>query len=142
AGSVADGRGWDGRRAEGGAGLGVIVPMGDARDPGPDMFLGPARDGREIWVVSGSDVIHTAPPPAPPETGVARVHYLNPAGELDGWVLHVWEDTIAQVTWGAGLPPTGEVPGGRYWEVRRAADAGRRGLISHRAGADDAGPGI
>ncbi|HLU83406.1 MAG TPA: pullulanase-associated domain-containing protein [Trueperaceae bacterium] len=133
---------WDVRLAEGAARLGFIVHMGDTKDPGPDMFLEPARHGREIWLVSGSDVIHTAPPLAPPETGVARVHYLNPAGDLDGWVLHVWEDTIEQVTWEAGLPPTGEVPGGLYWDVRLADDAEQLGLIIHRGDEKDPGPDI
>ena len=133
---------WDVRLSDGAARLGFIVHMGDTKDPGPDMFLELQRHGREIWLVSGSDVIHTAPPLAPPEAGVARVHYLNPQGDLDDWVLHVWEDTIEQVTWDAGLPPTGAVPGGLYWDVRLATDPQRLGFIVHRGDEKDPGPDI
>lgn len=133
---------WDVRLADGAARVGFIVHTGDTKDPGPDMFLELQRHGREIWLVSGSDVIHTAPPLAPPEASVARVHYLNPQGDLDDWVLHVWEDTIEQVTWDAGLPPTGTVPGGLYWDVRLADDPQRLGFIVHRGDEKDPGPDI
>ena len=133
---------WDVRLADDAARLGFIVHMGDTKDPGPDMFLEVSRHGREIWLVSGSDTIHTAPPLAPPGAGVARVHYLNPAGDLDGWVLHVWEDTIEQVTWEEGLPPTGAVPGGLYWDVRLSGDPQRLGFIVHRGDEKDPGPDI
>jgi len=133
---------WDVRLADGASRLGFIVHQGDTKDPGPDMFLEVRRHGYEIWLVSGSDAIHTAPPLAPPEAGVARIHYLNPSGDLDGWVLHVWEDTTEQVTWEAGLPPTGTVPGGLYWDVHLAVDPERLGFIVHRGDEKDPGPDI
>ncbi len=42
--------------------VGVIVHRGDAKDPGPDMFLEPEEQGREVWLVSGNTVLHASPP--------------------------------------------------------------------------------
>ncbi len=131
---------WDVGLQDGAARVGFIVHMGDVKDPGPDMFLNVAQHGREIWLVSGSDEILTAPPLAPPAEGVARIHYLNPAGDYDGWVLHVWEDTLESVTWQEGLPVTGTTPHGIYWDVRLADDAERVGFIVHRGDEKDPGP--
>src|SRR5690606_9304022 len=41
-----------------------------------------------------------------------------------------------------GLPPTGEVPGGLYSDVRLADDAEQLGLILHRGDEKDPGPDI
>ncbi len=131
---------WDVRLSEGAGRLGFIVHKGDLKDPGPDMFLLVAQHGVEIWLVSGSDVIHTAPPLGPPDSGMARIHYLNPQGDYEGWVLHVWEDTLESVTWQEGLPVTGSTPDGIYWEVRLTEDAARVGFIVHRGDEKDPGP--
>jgi pullulanase len=53
---------WDVRLRPGAARVGFIVHKGDQKDPGPDMFLSLAEQGREIWLVSGSDAIHTKRP--------------------------------------------------------------------------------
>ena len=131
---------WDVGLQEGAARLGFIVHVGDTKDPGPDMFINIPQHGYEIWVVSGSDTLHTAPPIAPPGEGVARVNYLNPADDLEGWVLHVWEYTVEEVTWTEGLPPTGQVPGGLYWDVRLTDDAEKLAFIVHRGDEKDPGP--
>lgn len=131
---------WDVGLQPGASRLGFIVHVGDTKDPGPDMFLNVAQHGYEIWVVSGSDTIHTAPPIAPPGEGVARVNYLNPSGDLEGWVLHVWEDTVEEVSWADGLLPSGRMPGGLYWDVRLADDAEKLGFIVHRGDEKDPGP--
>ena len=123
---------WDVRLADGAQRLGFIVHRGDEKDPGPDMFLITSQHGHEVWLVSGSDVIHTAPPIGPPEEGTARVHYVNPSGDYDSWVLHVWEDTVEEVTWEAGLPPTGSTGDGIYWDVRLTEGAARLGFNVHR----------
>ncbi len=131
---------WDVGLRSGASRLGFIVHVGDTKDPGPDMFVNIPQHGYEVWVVSGSDTIHTAPPTTPPTGGVARVNYLNPSGDLDGWVLHVWEDTVEQVTWSEGMAPTGGLPGGLYWDVRLADDAQKLGFIVHRGDEKDPGP--
>ena len=133
---------WDVGLQDGAERVGFIVHMGDVKDPGPDMFLLLSQHGREVWLVAGSDEILTAPPLAPPAEGVARIHYLNPAGDYDGWVLHVWEDTLESVTWDAGLPVTGTTPHGIYWDVRLAEGAERVGFIVHRGDEKDPGPDL
>jgi pullulanase len=78
------------------------------------------------------------PPPLP--DGVARIHYGRPDGDYGGWVLHVWEDTLEQVSWSAGLPITGTTAYGAYWDVRLADDARRVGFIVHQGDLKDPGP--
>lgn len=53
---------WDVRLQPNAAKVGFIVHKGDQKDPGPDMFLVLADHGREIWLVSGSPILHTTPP--------------------------------------------------------------------------------
>jgi phosphoserine phosphatase len=62
-----------------------------------------AQHGREVWLVSGSDRILTRRRWRRRADDVARLHYHAPDGDYDGWVLHVWEDTSADVTWERGL---------------------------------------
>ncbi len=131
---------WDVRLTDDAARVGFIVHKGDIKDPGPDMFLVLGQHGREVWLVSGSDRILTAPPMAPPADDVARIHYARPGGDYDGWVLHVWEDTSAVVTWDAGLLKTGESPYGIYWDVPLAPGAERVGFIVHKGDDKDPGP--
>ncbi|MDF1522024.1 MAG: pullulanase-type alpha-1,6-glucosidase, partial [Trueperaceae bacterium] len=131
---------WDVGLTDGAARVGFIVHQGDLKDPGPDLFLVLGTHGREIWLVSGSDRIYTAPPLAPPAEGVARVHYVRPDGDYEGWTLHVWEDTVETVTWVDGLPITGFDDLGAYWDVRLTDGAARLGFIVHRGDEKDPGP--
>ncbi len=130
---------WDVHLKPGAVRLGFIVHKGDEKDPGPDMFIDP-RQEPEVWLVSGSTTIHKVLPVAPPGEDVARIHYLNPSADLEGWVLHVWDDTLEEVTWEQGLPPTGSGPGELYWDVRLAPEAQKIGFIVHRGDEKDPGP--
>jgi len=78
------------------------------------------------------------PPPLPDD--VARVHYQRSDGDYGGWELHVWEDTVEQVTWQDGLPVTGVSDYGVYWDVRLAEGAARVGFIVHQGDLKDPGP--
>jgi pullulanase len=131
---------WDVRLADDAERVGFIVHKGDIKDPGPDMFLLLSQHGREIWLVSGSDRILTAPPIAPPADDTARVHYYRPDAAYDGWVLHLWEDTTESVTWDAGLAITGTSDYGVFWDVGLTPDAQRVGFIVHRGDVKDPGP--
>ena len=131
---------WDVRLTDGAARVGFIVHKGDLKDPGPDMFLLLEQHGREVWLVSGSDRIHTAPPLGPPAEDVARLHYARPDGTYDGWVLHVWEDTTADVSWERGLAPSGASGYGVYWDVPLREGAERLGFIVHKGDDKDPGP--
>ena len=131
---------WDVRLADGAARVGFIVHKGDLKDPGPDMFLRLDVHGREIWLQSGSDRILTARPLAPPAAGTARLHYHRPDGRYDGWVLHVWEDTLEEVTWQDGLAVAGTTEDGVFWTIRLTDGARRVGFIVHRGDEKDPGP--
>ncbi len=131
---------WDVGLAEGAARVGFIVHRGDLKDPGPDQFLVLGQQGREVWLVSGSEVIHTAPPLGAPAPHTARLHYLRPDGLYDGWTLHVWEDALESVEWTAGLLPTGFTDDGAYWDVALRDGAERLGFIVHRGDEKDPGP--
>jgi pullulanase-type alpha-1,6-glucosidase len=72
--------------------------------------------------------------------GVARIHYLRPDGDYEGFELHVWEDTVEQVTWQDGLDIAGETDVGVFWDVRLAEGAERLGFIVHRGDDKDPGP--
>jgi len=131
---------WDVRLSDGASRVGFIVHKGDLKDPGPDMFLVIGQHGTEVWLVSGSDRIYSAPPLAPPAADVARVHYMRPDGAYDDWVLHVWGDTTAAVTWQRGLDISGRSEAGVYWDVPLSAGAERVGFIVHRGDDKDPGP--
>jgi pullulanase len=140
AGTTAYGAYWDVRLRDDARRVGFIVHQGDLKDPGPDMFLRLDVHGREIWLMSGSDRILTAPPLGAVERGTARLHYHRPDGDYAGWVLHVWEDTIEQVTWADGLAPAGTTEDGVFWTVRLAEGARRVGFIVHKGDLKDPGP--
>jgi pullulanase len=53
---------WDLELKKGATEVGFIIHKGDNKDPGPDMFLNLAKDGREVWVVSGNTAIMKEPP--------------------------------------------------------------------------------
>ena len=131
---------WDVRLAEDAARVGFIVHLGDLKDPGPDMFLRLDQHGREIWLQSGSDRILTERPLGAPAEGTARLHYHRPDGNYQGWTLHVWEDTLDQVTWQDGLTPAGTTADGVFWTIRLAEGAARVGFIVHRGDEKDPGP--
>ena len=71
--------------------------------------------------------------------GVARIHYSRPDAAT-GWVLHVWEDTTASVTWETGLRPSGEDDFGVYWDVGLQDGAERLGFLIHQGDEKDPGP--
>lgn len=53
---------WDVELKKDAKSVGFIVHKGDTKDPGPDMFVDIAKQGAEVWLVSGSPVINTEEP--------------------------------------------------------------------------------
>ena len=131
---------WDVNLSEDASRVGFIVHRGDEKDPGPDMFLVLGTHGREIWLQSGSELILSAPPLAPPAENTARIHYYRPDAAYEGFELHVWEDTSETVSWEDGLDITGESSFGVYWDVGLTEDAQQLGFIIHRGDEKDPGP--
>ncbi|MFT2719473.1 pullulanase-type alpha-1,6-glucosidase [Deinococcus sp. A31D244] len=133
---------WDVPLKAGAAKVGFIVHKGDEKDPGPDFFADPSK-GNEVTVTSGkTEFAYGAPaalsdPPVP--AGVARINYYRPDGKYDGWGLHAWEDTTAQVEWTKPLTPTGTNSFGVYWDVPMKTDWKKLGFIVHNGDNKDPG---
>ncbi|AWT35780.1 hypothetical protein GCM10008956_05040 [Deinococcus arenae] len=133
---------WDVPLKDGAAKIGFLVHKGDEKDPGADMFADLTK-GNEVTVTSGkADFAYGAPavlsdPPVP--AGVARINYYRPDGRYDGWGLHAWEDTTAQVAWDKPLTPTGTNSFGVYWDVPMKTDWKKLGFIVHSGDNKDPG---
>lgn len=88
-----------------------------------------------------------APQVAAVPDGMVAIHYFRPAGDYDGWGVHLWEsfervadgkitggktrsDTpLPGVTWMAPMKPTGKDGFGVYWHVK--ADEFRNTKINY-----------
>ena len=85
---------------------------------------------------AGSAASAQAPQVTPVPDGMVAIHYYRPAGDYDGWGVHLWEsfekvdngkvvgsksrsDTpLPGVTWMAPMKPTGKDGFGVYWHVK------------------------
>ncbi|WP_221090392.1 pullulanase-type alpha-1,6-glucosidase [Deinococcus aquaedulcis] len=134
---------WDVPLKAGAAKVGFIVHKGDEKDPGADMFADLTK-GREVTVTSGkAEFAYGAPaalsdPPVP--AGFARINYFRPDGKYEGWGLHAWEDTTAQVEWTKPLAQTGTNSFGVYWDVPMKTDWKKLNFIVHKGDEKDPGP--
>lgn len=134
---------WDVPLKAGAQKVGFIVHKGDEKDPGADMFADLSK-GREVTVTSGqAEFAYGAPaalsdPPVP--AGTARINYYRPDGKYEGWGLHVWEDTTAQVEWTKPLPQTGKNSFGVYWDVPMKQGWQKLNFIVHKGDEKDPGP--
>ncbi|MBT8212792.1 MAG: DUF3372 domain-containing protein, partial [Acidimicrobiia bacterium] len=150
---------WDVRITDDAAKLGFVVHRGDEKDPGPDMFLDIAAQGRSAFFVSGDPTIHPTADAAlgggstaggagefgegsPLADGFARVHYTRPDADYGEFRLHVWEDTTDSVTWENGLEITAGDSFGVYWDVGLQEDWEQVGFIVHRGDEKDPGPDL
>ncbi|HEX6772571.1 MAG TPA: pullulanase-type alpha-1,6-glucosidase [Acidobacteriaceae bacterium] len=74
--------------------VGIIIHMGNLKDPGPDEHINPATQGNEYWQISGQLGLKTTRPPIPEGNGTpipaghARIHYYRPDGDFAGWSLY------------------------------------------------------
>ena len=76
-------------------------------------------------------------PGGPRSTDWLVVHYNRPAGDYDGWGLHVWGDVVDAPTWDAPLPFAGETGYGRFAWVKLKPGARSVGFIAHRGDEKD-----
>ena len=84
----------------------------------------------------------TPPPPPPPVTlTYAIIHYNRPAGDYDGWGLHMWTGydsaTGGAVEWATPFLPTGEDAFGKVYQVPVVTSAGGLAYIMHNGDAKD-----
>ena len=97
---------------------------------GPNLSLAiPVGSGDVLFTydpvshVIGAEVLPPTepPPPPPPATDYLVIHYNRPAGDYDGWGLHLWGDAIAPsegTTWDAPKPFSGVDEYGAYVAVK------------------------
>ena len=70
--------------------IGFIVHKGDDKDTDADRNFIPA-DMPQTWIKQGDPGQYGTPAAA---NGSVIVHYQRPAGDYDGWGLHLWGDAI------------------------------------------------
>lgn len=100
------------------------------------------KDGTARLGADGAAVrLAAAPPPGVPGHGPdwLVVHYNRPAGDYDGWGLHVWGDVAARTDWAAPLPFAGETGYGRFAWVKLKPGARQVGFAVHRGEVKDGG---
>ncbi|HEX6496913.1 MAG TPA: pullulanase-type alpha-1,6-glucosidase [Acidobacteriaceae bacterium] len=132
--------------------VGIIIHMGNLKDPGPDEHIDPATQGNEYWQISGQLGLKTTRPAIPEGNGTAipaghaRIHYYRPDGDFAGWTLYPFFATS---------DPTGNwcntedyISGfdsyGAYYDVgiNPSLNGGQLGFIIHNCalGVKDPGP--
>ncbi len=115
---------WDIGLVEQAKKVGFIIHEGDAKDPGPDMFLMIEEHGTEIWLVSGRTDLNTEAPDiaalALGDLTRMRAHWLEvstlawPMRHRDGYSYHLHAATDG----GLALTPEG-VTGGEAFALAR-----------------------
>ena len=100
-----------------------------------------AKDGKgKLGADSALVRLVAAPPstgPAAPSPDWLVVHYNRPAGDYDGWGLHVWGDVAQPTDWAAPLAFSGETPYGRFAWVKLNPGAKQVGIIVHKGDEKD-----
>ncbi|WP_432981713.1 pullulanase-type alpha-1,6-glucosidase [Dactylosporangium sp. CA-233914] len=119
--------------ADPGKPVNFIVHKGDAKDPGPDQSVLPATQG-EAWIRSGEATVH---PTRAAAEHTAVLHYRRPAGDYDGWGLHVWTGAASGTDWGSPLPPSGTDAFGMKFTVPLADNAALLNYIVHKGDTKD-----
>ncbi|WP_124847903.1 pullulanase-type alpha-1,6-glucosidase [Acidipila sp. EB88] len=81
----------------GAADVGLILHIGNTKDPGPDEHVDPATQGNEFWELSGSDIMLNHRPTigqdGPIPANHARIHYYRPDGNYANWSLYPFGTT-------------------------------------------------
>ena len=78
---------------------------------------------------------------AGPQLAAATLRYHRPAGDYDGWGLHLWGDgidpaTLARVAWDRPLPPTRIADGWAEYEIPLVDDTKPVNFIMHLPSGD------
>jgi len=133
--------------------LGLIIhnpsaPGGDQKDPGPNEFVDPAKEGFEYWGYTGigklyKSLLDLANPNAL-MPGYARIHYFRPDGNYGNWSVYAFDDT-AEFTgdFNDGLTfVTSKDSYGVYFDISLIPNAQKLGFIIHNTstGVKDPGP--
>ncbi len=74
------------------------------------------------------------------QAGYAIIHYHRPAGDYDGWGLHLWGNAIdpsEETAWDAPKLPNGEDRFGVFWFIKLADPTKPVGFIVHKGNDKD-----
>lgn len=77
------------------------------------------------------------------DAGYAIIHYNRPAGDYDGWGLHLWGNAIDPsegTGWDTPKPPNGEDRFGVFWFIKLADPAQPVNFIIHKGNEKDTDP--
>ncbi|MGI5245994.1 pullulanase-type alpha-1,6-glucosidase [Dactylosporangium sp. CA-139066] len=110
-----------------------IVHKGDVKDPGPDQSVLPSTQG-EAWIRSTEATVY---PNRAAAEHTAVLHYRRPAGDYDGWGLHVWTGAANGTDWGSPLMPSGTDAFGVKFTVPLADNATLLNYIVHKGDTKD-----
>ena len=89
------------------------------------------------WFQPGEQVVH---PSRGAAEDFATIHYRRPAGDYDGWGLHVWTGAATETEWTAPLVPTGTDAFGVEFRVDLIDGADQLAYILHQGDTKDPGP--
>jgi len=121
----------------------VHTPAGDTvgvdREPGGDRRFD-AAEHPEIWIREGDETVYTSNPELSSDTSRLRLHYRRPAGDYEGWGLHVWGDTSTPTDWNDPLLPVTTDGFGVVFDVPLLDEASMLSYIIHKGDEKDPGP--
>ncbi|MEV0605429.1 pullulanase-type alpha-1,6-glucosidase [Polymorphospora rubra] len=123
--------------------VGFLVVDGDGvKDVDADRTIDVSQTG-EIWIKQGDPTIYptrqaaTGQPDPPVDENTAVLHYRRPAGDYDGWGLHVWDGAANPTDWSAPLPPAQTDAFGVTFRVPLSAGATGLSYIIHKGDTKD-----
>jgi glycosidase len=111
-----------------------IIHKGDEKDTDLDRSFVP-NERPEIWLLQGDETLHSHPGAV---ESYAILHYHRPAGDYDGWGLHLWAGSAEPgVEWNTPLQPTGMDAFGQVYRVRLTQGALELAYILHKGDEKD-----
>jgi glycosidase len=89
------------------------------------------------WFQTGEQVVY---PSRGAAEDFATIHYRRPAGDYDGWGIHVWTGAATPTDWASPLPPVGRDVFGVIFRVPLVDGAEQLAYILHMGDVKDPGP--
>ena len=114
----------------------LVIDAAGGKDVALDRHVDPSETP-EIWLHDGDPALHEPPPAAAADPGVVTLHYRRPAGDYDGWGVHVWEGAVTRTRWHQPLVPAGFDRFGAVFRVPVRPDAVGLRYVLHRGAAKD-----
>ncbi|WP_328518272.1 alpha-amylase family glycosyl hydrolase [Actinoplanes sandaracinus] len=107
------------------------------KDVDADRSLNP-KQTPEIWLKQGDPAISYEGPAPAPAPNTAVLHYRRPAGDYDGWGLHMWDGAATPTAnWGAPFLPESFDSFGAVFRIPLAPGATGLSYIMHAGDTKD-----